>query len=286
MRSPGISTNILLALVRLFVWIGVLPVTDKGPVAVRILLKALWITAFLWRYVWRKGPYFPEKLDDPLYASRVFKRPPRALVLYILALFFLTAIAVPWWGAAFTGGCGRAEWLDFVYAPRSSLVDPPAGLFLSVVYLLLTIATFPLIEEFSMRGWFLQPMRNRFGTQWAVFTSAFLFAVLHLVRYPRQFVTIFVVALGYGYAVVATGSIWASIAMHYAWNLSSHLLRVPAIHPRFASVYGTGLFRCGMSHAMVVLTATTFALVLMGARSAMRRASPPAIAKAFDDVVK
>ncbi|HST06754.1 MAG TPA: hypothetical protein VLJ83_01195, partial [Gemmatimonadaceae bacterium] len=163
MRFPAISASIVLALARLLGWLAVLAFTDQGPVAVRIILKSLWIAAFFWRYVLRRGPYLVRDLDEPLYASRIFERPPQLLVPYIVALSLLTALSVPWWGAAFTGGCGRAEWVDVVFAPRPTVGELPGAPLVSLGYLLISTATFPLAEEFSMRGWFLQPVRSGLG---------------------------------------------------------------------------------------------------------------------------
>jgi membrane protease YdiL (CAAX protease family) len=73
----------------------------------------------------------------------------------------------------------------------------------------------PLFEEFFFRGWLLHKLR-RFGLARAIAISSFLFALAHfdLVRIP----TLVTMASAAAIVRLATGSLWASIALHAANN--------------------------------------------------------------------
>lgn len=86
----------------------------------------------------------------------------------------------------------------------------------------ITIGILPaLIEEFSLRGVVMQPLRS-VGDAFAVGMTAFVFAMMHgnLTQIPFAFI----VGIAIGYFVVATGSIWVGIAIHLLNNLSSVVL--------------------------------------------------------------
>lgn len=92
------------------------------------------------------------------------------------------------------------------------------GIILSAV----STAVIPaLAEELAMRGIVLQSLR-KFGDDFAIFMSSFLFAVMHgnFVQAPFAFI----VGLAFGYITVKTGSLWCSIAIHFFNNLMAVLL--------------------------------------------------------------
>ena len=78
-----------------------------------------------------------------------------------------------------------------------------------------------VVEELAMRGIVLQSLR-KYGDKFAIIATAFVFAMLHgnLVQMPAAFIA----GLGFGYAAIATGSIWTSVAIHFLNNLVSTVL--------------------------------------------------------------
>ena len=273
---PGISGDLFLAVVRLLWWLLLLSYTEDGPPAIRLILVTAWIAAFLWRYVFRRASNAAEDRKLALVRAKMGLSVPRELWPVLASVYLITTLAVPWWGATFTGGCARSEWVDSVWPAARTISAPGFPLILGALLIVLSTATYPLVEEFSMRGWLLVPLRERIGTHWAIFAIAALFAFLHSTPNPGQVVTIFLVALGYGYAVVATGSLWAAVAMHFAWNFTNYMLAAPMVHPYFRQIFRESIFRCGASRAMVVLTSVAFAVVLLAARQRrlrMRKAS-------------
>lgn len=82
-----------------------------------------------------------------------------------------------------------------------------------------SIALIPaLVEEFSIRGAIMQPMRKQ-GDLFAIIASAIVFAVLHgnLIQAPFAFM----VGVIIGYAVCVTGSVWTGVLIHFCNNFYS-----------------------------------------------------------------
>ena len=97
--------------------------------------------------------------------------------------------------------------------------NPPASGVLGVITTILSYAVIPaLVEEFAFRGVVLQPLR-KYGDKLAIVISAAIFAFMHgnMVQAPVAFIS----GLALGYFCIATGSIWTSIAIHFANNLVS-----------------------------------------------------------------
>lgn len=76
----------------------------------------------------------------------------------------------------------------------------------------------PLVEEFVFRGVIMQPLR-RYGDSFAIYATAFIFAVAH--GNPISVVFAFVAGVVIGYAVVYTRSIWVGIIIHALNNCTS-----------------------------------------------------------------
>ena len=72
-----------------------------------------------------------------------------------------------------------------------------------------------LVEEFSMRGIFMQSMR-KYGDKFAIVSSAIIFALLHgnMVQAPFAFILGCII----GWVVVVTDSLWVGIAIHFMNN--------------------------------------------------------------------
>lgn len=97
----------------------------------------------------------------------------------------------------------------------------PSALLPRILFVVLTCALAPVMEEFVFRGFILHALR-RFGDVFAVVVSALLFALLHgnLVQGPFAFV----VGLALGYFVLRFGSIWATVVLHACVNSVSLLI--------------------------------------------------------------
>lgn len=100
-------------------------------------------------------------------------------------------------------------------APEMNAPESFAG---RVIYAV-SIAVVPaLVEEFSLRGVIMQPLR-RYGDWFAIFASSAVFAVLHgnLVQAPFAFIA----GIGIGYAVCITNSVWTGVIIHFCNNFYS-----------------------------------------------------------------
>lgn len=96
--------------------------------------------------------------------------------------------------------------------------DPPVSknAFEAVVGLLSSAVIPALLEEFIYRGVIMQPLR-RYGEHFAVFTTAFMFALAHMK--PTTMLFAFIVGVVIGYADVITDSIWPGMIIHLINNI-------------------------------------------------------------------
>lgn len=86
-------------------------------------------------------------------------------------------------------------------------------------FMTLFVAVIPaILEEVAIRGVLLQPLR-RFGDGFAIIVSAAIFSLLHgnMVQIPYTIVA----GIYFGYIVVATGSLWPAIILHFLNNFYS-----------------------------------------------------------------
>lgn len=118
------------------------------------------------------------------------------------------------------GGCMLANYISSalltilegfgIYSTYSTLEDPQ-NIF-DVVTLFLATAIMPaLIEEISLRGILMTPMR-KFGNAFAILASSYIFGIFH--GDAAQIPFAFICGLFFGYAVVVTGSIWPAVIIH------------------------------------------------------------------------
>ena len=109
-----------------------------------------------------------------------------------------------------------------IYSTYTTLEDPQ-NLF-DVVTMFLATAIMPaLIEEISLRGILMTPMR-KFGNGFAILASAYVFGVFH--GDAAQISFAFICGLFFGYAVVVTGSIWPAVIIHGVNNSLSCIYSV------------------------------------------------------------
>jgi membrane protease YdiL (CAAX protease family) len=109
------------------------------------------------------------------------------------------------------------------------------------------LAFAPIMEELVCRGWLQRPLERRLGPAPAIGIAATVFAALHM--QPAGFANRFILGAFSGYAVYATGSIWAGVALHASNNVLASALaalaslasgrtpkpaQAPAFHPGVA----------------------------------------------------
>lgn len=100
--------------------------------------------------------------------------------------------------------------------------NPVPSSVLGQIMFVIQIAFIPaLVEEFALRGIVMQPLR-KYGDRFAIVMSALVFALMHgnMIQAPFAFIA----GLAIGYFVIATGSIWTGVLIHFANNLFSVVL--------------------------------------------------------------
>lgn len=103
-------------------------------------------------------------------------------------------------------------------APESAVPSTPLGM----VMFALQIAFIPaLIEEYALRGVVMQPLR-RYGDGFAIVMSALVFGLMHSNMIQAPFA--FIAGITIGYFVIATGTIWTGVLIHFANNMFSVVL--------------------------------------------------------------
>lgn len=100
---------------------------------------------------------------------------------------------------------------------QPEIADPKTPLE-AFVFILSASVVPAIVEEIALRAGVLQAMR-KYGDWFAIFTSAFIFAVLHgnMIQTPFAFIA----GIGLGYVFCATGSIWPGIIIHFINNFTS-----------------------------------------------------------------
>lgn len=136
------------------------------------------------------------------------------LVMMMLPVVLLTSMAVNM--VSFT----VQEMLGITFS--SGFEDMTVKGIPETVMCILSTAVIPaIVEEISVRGVILQPLR-RYGDRFAIVASAVIFSLLHgnMVQIPY---TLFA-GMYFGYVAVATGSLWPTIVLHFFNNLFSAVI--------------------------------------------------------------
>jgi membrane protease YdiL (CAAX protease family) len=142
--------------------------------------------------------------------SRAHLLPGRAWPWIALTAPAMAALPLALWCVLLALGLGHAAELE---EPLEKWLAQPGGNAVLVMYALLMA---PLLEELAFRGWVQRPVERRFGAQIGVALSAVLFAAAHG---QADYLPVRLAAgLVLGYAVYATRSVWAGVALHFAWN--------------------------------------------------------------------
>lgn len=101
-------------------------------------------------------------------------------------------------------------------------------------------------EELLLRGYLFGYLREQHGLAGAALISSVVFSLMHVVDGPRGTLELLnIVAIGLVLALlrIETGSLWAPIGFHWAWNwLDLHLLPVgdQGVEPFVATTSGAG----------------------------------------------
>lgn len=114
------------------------------------------------------------------------------------------------------------NWMDIIGVHLSSPeYGVPSDIGGRIIYAVSIAVVPPLVEEFSIRGVIMQPLR-KYGDKFAILASAVFFAVLHgnLIQAPFALIA----GIGMGYAVCITNSVWTGVLIHFCNNLYSVIM--------------------------------------------------------------
>jgi len=77
-----------------------------------------------------------------------------------------------------------------------------------------------VFQEVMFRGYVLQTIQTHLGTSGALLLSSGVFALFHsgTARGGLALLNLFLAGSLFGYAYLATGGLWAPIALHFVWN--------------------------------------------------------------------
>lgn len=197
------------AVVLTFLWLTL----GFAALAMRPAIGLTWIVLVTAAFIWYRVVRPVRRRDRralrafrlrPLYAPRPFLvlALPSLILAGIGTSLLLAEVADP----------------EIAESPAWDLVDAyaatPTGF--AAVGLLIAVLG-PLIEEFHFRGLMQRALERRFGVPVAIVVTAAAFSLIHLHGWPWSLHP-FVLGLFWGYAAHATGSIWAGVIMHSAWN--------------------------------------------------------------------
>lgn len=148
----------------------------------------------------------PIKFNDPNFGKIT---PVLFFILISFALVALNLIIDP-----ISSLMKTPEWFEKV---MSNLIGGN-----KIVTLLSVSILAPLLEEFLCRGVILRGLLQRISPAKAIMWSALIFAVLHL--NPWQAVPAFLLGVFFGWIYYKTGSLWATIFLHFLNNTVSSIL--------------------------------------------------------------
>lgn len=101
-------------------------------------------------------------------------------------------------------------------SPSITLEFTNTGLGLAIIAILAVVLA-PVAEEIFFRGFLFTGIGNRYGYGWGAVISALIFALAHFMQ-PGAFLPIFLLGLLLAWLYIRTGSIWACIFTHFAYN--------------------------------------------------------------------
>lgn len=185
---------------------------------------------------------------------------PLQVVYYALLLLLLYALVrsrggQPFWSSLAVHPLARANWLRALAAGMAlavliqlaNVIAPPPEnipfdrLFSSraAAWLIMaaSLLVAPFVEELVFRGYIYSLLEHIWGTKSAVVISGVLFGVIHLTQlYPAYFQVglLCLVGIVFSLARARTGTVLASMLLHFGYNATLSLLFV--ISPQFRSL--------------------------------------------------
>lgn len=138
----------------------------------------------------------------------------RTSQLWFLTCVLVVMISGSLLSSILTGGISS---LDGSFTLYSTFVAKMNGSFWSILYVLLAFAIVPAAcEELFFRG-VLCPFYEKFGAGVSIFVSGLFFAMIHF-SLPL-FLTYFFLGMLLAFTLYATGSLYATLALHFLYNL-------------------------------------------------------------------
>jgi len=125
-----------------------------------------------------------------------------------------------------SGLAGGAAWLGLslgLIALLGGVEIAPRGHFTWSALLLATVSGWlnAAVQEVVARSYIFQLVRQRCGPGWAVLVSSACFVAMHAGAFQGvvlPVVNVFAASILFGLVLLRTGSLWAVIALHFAWN--------------------------------------------------------------------
>lgn len=118
------------------------------------------------------------------------------------------------------GGCMIANWISSILLTllettgihsTYSAVEDPLNLSDTILMVISVAIIPPLVEEYALRGSVMTNLR-RYGNVFAIVASAFMFGIFH--GNAAQILFAFLCGIIFGYATIATESLWTAIIIH------------------------------------------------------------------------
>lgn len=262
------------------------PVSTAGRVADREALRVTW--AITWRItvfflLW--GLLLVPAVLPRVWLDELGQQTPALLRFYfdgtgLLASLMACAVMVCWvdrksrvslgFGrgnavAGVLGGlAGGVAWLVFslgLVALLGGASYQPRGIFTGSA-LLLAAASLLLnatVQEVIARSYVFQMTRRRAGPGWAVLISSVLFTAMHAAAFRGAVLpamNVFAASVLFGLVLLQTGSLWAVIALHFAWNF----LAGPGLGMAVSGQDLAGGWRVFQLHGSDLLTGGSFGI--------------------------
>lgn len=145
---------------------------------------------------------------------------------------------------------------DFLKEFFENMKQNPVSSFISVAIFA------PLLEELLCRGIILRGLLHSISPLKAIFWSALMFAVMHL--NPWQALPAFMIGMLMGWIYWKTGSLWATIFIHFVNNGFSFLITIlfpeMAVETTFSSLMSPNLYIFVYSASIVFTIGAIFIL--------------------------
>lgn len=186
-------------------------------------------------------------------------KPTTSRLKLALILFVITALC-----------CASEFFLRMYFGKEQFALNPSINPGLALTGIWLNVESV-LFEELLCRGVGLYILLKKWGQKWAIFISAIVFGLLHILdnsalSHPVQalltFGYTFIMGLLLGYAYAKTRSLYMPFAIHFGWNLTQNF-----IFP--AGPFGNSLFISVLQPEVTVSYLVYFMMLFFPKLSAM-----------------